>query len=85
MDAMKYITLLATSVGRLRRPTRQRTKRSKADRQVGKGGVKCGTRGITEGKKWGSYAYDERESEGEEAVHAYSVTAHDLYKGMENL
>ena len=31
------------------------------------------------------YAYDERDSEGEEAVHAYSVTAHDLYKGMENL
>ena len=26
-----------------------------------------------------------RESEGEEAVHTYSVTAHVLYKGMENL
>ena len=26
-----------------------------------------------------------RESEGEEAVHAYSVTAHVLYKGMESL
>ena len=26
-----------------------------------------------------------RESEGEEEVHAYSVTAHALYKGMENL
>ena len=24
-------------------------------------------------------------SEEEEAVHAYNVTAHDLYKGMENL
>ena len=31
------------------------------------------------------YANDERESEEEEAVHAYSLTAHDLYKGMENL
>ena len=40
-------------VGRLRRPTRQRTKRGKADRQVGKGGVKRGTRGVTEGKEWG--------------------------------
>ena len=26
-----------------------------------------------------------RESEGEKAVHAYNVTAHVLYKGMENL
>ena len=52
---------------------------------MGKGGVKRGTRSVTEGKKGGRYAYDERESEGEEVVHAYSVTAHDLYKGMENL
>ena len=38
-----------------------------------------------EGKNWERYAYHKRESEEEEAVHACSVTAHDLYKGMENL
>ena len=52
---------------------------------MGKGGVKRGTRGVTEGKKRGRNAYHERESEGEEAVQACSVTAHDLYKGMGNL
>ena len=52
---------------------------------MGKGRVKRGTRGVTEGKKRGCNAYDERESEGEGAVHGCSVTAHDLYKGMVNL
>ena len=52
---------------------------------MGKSGVKRGTRGVTEGKKRGHNTYHERESEREEAVHACSVTAHDLYKGMGNL
>ena len=53
--------------------------------QVGKGGATSGTQGVTEGKKRGRNVHQERESKGEEAVHACSVTAHDLYKGMENL
>ena len=82
---MRKLISYVSYVGRLRRPTGQGTKRSRADGQVGKGGVKRGTRGVTGGKKRGRNAYHERESEGEEAVHACSVTAHDLYKGMGNL
>ena len=55
------------------------------DGQVGKGGATSGTQGVTEGKKRGRNVHQERESKGEEAVHACSVTAHDLYKGMGNL
>ena len=58
--------------------------------QVGKGGRKRGTgarngrKGVgTQGRRYARLMM--RESEGEEAVHAYSVTAHVLYKGMESL
>ena len=37
-------------VDRLRRPTEQKPERTG---QVGKGGGKPGTRGVTEGKEWG--------------------------------
>ena len=53
--------------------------------QVGKSGVTRGTQGVTQGKKRGRNGHHQGESEGEEAVHACSVTAHDLYKGMGNL
>ena len=36
-------------------------------------------------KEGGRNVHHERESKGEEAVHACSVTAHVLYKGMGNL
>ena len=48
--------------------------------QVGKGGITHSAR-----KEAGDVTVIMRESEGEEAVHACSVTAHDLYKGMRNL
>ena len=48
--------------------------------QVGKGGITRNAR-----KEAGDVTVIMRESEGEEAVHACSVTAHDLYKGMGNL
>ena len=53
--------------------------------QVGKSGATRGTQGVTQGKKRERNGHHEGESEGEEAVHACSVTAHDLYKGMGNL
>ena len=70
--------------------------RAKRIGQVEKGGRKrgiatVGPKCVTEGKEWGTQGgcYAKlmmRESEGEEAVHAYSITAHGLYKGaMENL
>ena len=52
---------------------------------MGKSGLARGTQGVTQGKKKGRNGHHERESEGEEAVHACSVTDHDLYKGMGNL
>ena len=63
--------------------------------QVGKGGRKRGTGSVgpkkrngrkgvgTQGRRYARLIM--RESEEEEAVHAYNVTAHDLYKGMENM
>ena len=68
----------------------KRQSRAKRTGKVGKGGRKCGTgarngrKGVgTHGRRYARLMM--RESEGEEAVHAYSVTAHVLYKGMENL
>ena len=54
---------------------------------MGKGGLAHGTRDVTQRKKKGRNGHHEREgeSEEEEVVHACSVTAHDLYKGMGNL
>ena len=47
-----------------------------------------GSERIEEGKEWGrsvDVTLMMRESDGEEAVYTYSVTAHVLYKGMESL
>ena len=54
---------------------------------MGKGGLAHGTQDVTQQKKKRRNGHHEREgeSEEEEAVHACSVTTHDLYKGMENL
>ena len=69
--------------------------RSEADKPVGKGqkkawdrkrgtGARNGRKGVgTQGRRYARLMM--RESEGEEAIHTYSVTAHALYKGMENL